>query len=200
MVGVSGGMDRALQGMVGALRNMVRALQSMVRAFGEAVGVSSCLFMPCSFLGGSCSVFKALPSSSPALGLWSHWSPHLECLLNRFLLSLSSSPPPSLALWKKRMKFSQGALVERMIQASGPWWGETPCLSLPSPRGWTSPVYCRDRPQGLSRLLSGEEGQMQGCSTKDQLLNPCLVMCRPGVYRKQPSLARASRWPDSTGS
>lgn len=30
-------------------------------------------------------------------------------------------------------------------------------------RGWPSPEYCWDRPPGLSRLLSGEEEQMQGC-------------------------------------
>lgn len=41
---------------------------------------------------------------------------------------------------------------------------ERDSLSVTAPlRGWPSPVYCWDRPPGLSRLLSGEEGQMQGC-------------------------------------
>ena len=81
--------------------------------------------------------------------------------MHRFLLFPSSSLPPSLRPWKKRM----GLLGSyREVDPSLRALVERDSLPVTAPlRGWPSPEYCWDRPPCLSRLLSGEEEQMQGC-------------------------------------
>lgn len=158
------------ESMVKALKGTWRAFGDKVRAWGAWSGIWGRLLGPAPMSSCLAPYWKVPAQSSksslpPAL-LWVLESLEFPA---RILSAQISAAPLHLAssslrrLWKKGMRFHQGALVEKMIPASGHWWRGTPCLSLAPPRSWPSPAYCWDRPPDLSRLLSGEEGQIQDC-------------------------------------